>query len=108
MTQPLVVLTTTSTEADAQILAKTLVLEGLVACAQVVRGLESHYRWEGQLCAESECLLILKTLKAHWSALEARIGELHPYKVPEILGLEVERFGASYGAWLSTQVGDRG
>jgi periplasmic divalent cation tolerance protein len=98
-----VVLTTAPDEAVARRLARTLVEERLAACGNVVPMAASIYRWKGALVEEPECLLILKTRAPRLAALFARLREIHPYSVPEILALPVERGHAPYLAWLAEE-----
>ncbi len=95
--------TTVPTEAEAQGLARGLVEARLAACVQVEPGLQSHYRWKGQLQAEPEVRLTVKTLPAARARVEEFIGRYHPYEVPQLLWQELEA-GAAYGAWLAGEL----
>ena len=85
--QPLVVLVTAPSEAVGLDLGRTLVDEHLAACVNVVPGLTSVYLWEGRREETAEALLLIKTRPEGYAALQRRILELHPYSVPEVLGL---------------------
>src|SRR3989442_15778100 len=100
----LVVLTTLATEEDARRLVTALVEERLVACGTLVPGARSIYRWEGELTGEGEGLVGLKTDASKWDALAAAGRARHPYAVPELLGLPVERGLDRYLAWLTSEV----
>jgi periplasmic divalent cation tolerance protein len=104
MTDVMVVLVTAPSEDAAAWLARTLVEERLAACGNVIPGLRSLYRWEGQVQDEPEVLLVLKTTRGHLDALRERVVALHPYKVPEVLALRVEAGSAAYLAWVAEQV----
>lgn len=82
-------------------LAQTLVTEGLAACVNLVPKVRSFYQWEGKLQDDSEVLLIIKTRASRYEALEARVRELHPYAVPEIIALEIQKGQPDYLAWLT-------
>ena len=82
-----VVLITAPNEACAELLARTLVEEKLAACVSVVPGVRSFYRWEGAVQDDAELLLVAKTRSERGPALAARVKELHPYDLPEILEL---------------------
>ncbi len=84
----------------AKKLARALVEERLAACVNLVPDLTSVYRWQGEIVEDGEILLIVKTTEARLEALMARVPELHPYEVPEILALEVEDGHPPYLAWL--------
>lgn len=87
-------------------LGRTLVDERLIACLNVVKGVTSVYRWEGEVCEEAEALGILKTAAARSDAVERRIRELHPYDVPEVLFIPVAAGSPPYVDWVSEQVSD--
>src|SRR5687767_8068656 len=66
-------------------LARTLLQERLIACANLVPGVTSLYRWEGEVQEEDESLVVMKTRSELVPRLIARIPELHPYELPEVL-----------------------
>ena len=101
MTEALVVLVTAPDPEKAAEIARTLVEERLAACGSVVPGLRSIYRWEGRVQDDREALLLLKTTRARFEALRARVLALHPYQVPEVLALPVEAGSAPYLAWIA-------
>lgn len=84
----------------AQTLAETLVTEGLAACVNIVPGLRSVYRWQGELCCDAESILLLKTTVDGYPQLQARLAELHPYEVPEIIAVPVESGLEGYLSWV--------
>ena len=108
MTDVRVVLMTAPDRATAESLAQSLVVERLAACANVVSGLASIYRWEGRVERADEQLLILKTEADRVPALIARAAELHPYEVPEILALPVEAGLAPYLSWVRAETRPEG
>lgn len=85
----------------AQRIAQTLVHEGLAACVNLLPGITSVYRWEGEVQENSELLLLIKTQQARYNALEARIKELHPYQVPEIIAHKIEAGSKDYLDWIA-------
>jgi periplasmic divalent cation tolerance protein len=105
MSEPLVVLITAPDEERAAAIARTLVEERLLACANLVPRVRSIYRWEGKLCDEAETLIIGKTLARRWDALAARLPQLHPSQVPELLALPIRDGSAKYLEWLTASVG---
>ena len=104
MTDALVVLVTAPSAETAAEVARALVEEGLAACGNVVPGLRSIYRWQGQVHDEAEALLVLKTERRLLEALKARLPALHPYQVPELLALPVEGGLAPYLEWIAASV----
>jgi periplasmic divalent cation tolerance protein len=84
----------------AAALARTLVGEGLAACVNIVPGVRSIYRWEGKVQEDDEVLCLVKTRPAVFDRARARILELHPYDVPEILAFAVDDGSPRYLEWL--------
>ncbi len=99
----LVVLTSFGSSTDAREFVRYLVEARLVACGTVVPA-TSIYRWGGQITAEAEVLVVLKTDAARWDALEAAVRERHPYQLPELLALPVERGLGAYLSWVGSEV----
>lgn len=108
--QARMVLSSCASREEAARLARTLVEETLVACATLLPGAESVYRWEGKIETAAETLLLLKTEKKKLPALEARLHALHSYQTPEFLVLPIEAGSQAYLAWLEKagiKAGDR-
>ncbi len=97
-------LVTAPDQETAERLGRTLVEEGLVACANVVPGVVSLYRWDGELQRDEEVLLVLKTTAGRAEAMRARVVEEHPYDVPEVLVLPVVAGHAAYLEWVRDEV----
>ena len=81
-------------------MARTLVSEGLCACVNIVKEVRSIYVYEGRIHDEPVVLCVAKTRQELFSKLEARVRELHPYDVPEILAFTVQEGSAAYLEWL--------
>ncbi|WP_420237392.1 divalent-cation tolerance protein CutA [Telmatobacter bradus] len=94
------VLTSTSSREEAQRLAHALVEEQLAACASILPGAESVYRWQGAIETSAEALLLIKTNAACLDALETRLHALHSYETPEFLVLPLEAGSKGYLQWL--------
>lgn len=103
MTETLVVLVTTPTPERAAEIARVAVEERLAACGNVVTGVRSIYRWEGEIQDDAEALLVLKTTRGRFEALRERVLSLHPYAVPEVIALPVEAGSAPYLAWIAAE-----
>lgn len=101
----LTVLCTVPDPETARRIAQTVVYEGLAACANLLPGITSVYRWQGEVQESQELLLIIKTHQARYGALEARIKELHPYQVPEIIALKIEVGARHYLDWITENTG---
>lgn len=85
----------------ARKLAKEALSANLVACANLVPKLESHYWWQGKIESGAEVLMILKSPKAKLPALERLILSKHPYDTPEFLVLSLNAGSRKYLDWLA-------
>lgn len=94
-----VVATTLPSRESALDVARALVGESLAVCAQAGAGLVSVYRWRGALQEETEVALTLKVREDRREACLARLAQLHPYEVPELLAWPAARVGEAYGRW---------
>src|SRR5688500_12512724 len=100
MSDVLLVLSTAPSADKAAALGRALVEERLAACANIVPGLRSIYRWEGAVQDDAEVLLLLKTTRDRFPALRDRLLALHPYQVAEVLALDVEAGASRYLDWV--------
>jgi periplasmic divalent cation tolerance protein len=100
-----IVLTTLGADADATVIARTLVEERLAACVNILPNITSVYRWQGQVEQSSEQQLVIKTTVDAIDRLEARLRQLHPYEVPEFLVIRADSASATYLAWVGESVG---
>ncbi|MDD5033529.1 MAG: divalent-cation tolerance protein CutA [Methylococcaceae bacterium] len=85
----------------AESLARFLVEEHLAACVNILPGLTSVYSWEGRIASEREALLLIKTEAEAYSRLELRLRDRHPYELPEIIAVSIERGLPDYLQWIS-------
>jgi periplasmic divalent cation tolerance protein len=101
----LIVFITAPSVEDAERIGGVLVEERLAACVNVLGGVRSIYRWEGAIERDDEVLMIVKTEDAAFDRLQARVLELHPYDVPEIVGLQPQHISDGYRRFLEENVG---
>ncbi len=87
--------------------ARRLVEEKLAACANILPGLQSIYTWEGSVTEASEVLCLFKVTRDGYPALARRLAELHPYEVPEIIGLSVAEGLPAYLGWVAQECVER-
>lgn len=101
--------TTWPDAAQAEQAAHTLVSEGLCACANILPGMTSVYRWQGATETATEAVMILKTTLAMAAVLIERVGALHPYQEPCVVGFDIDDGASAPGflGWISQTVGNR-
>ena len=102
------VLTTVPDREVGEEIVRTLVEERLIACGNLLSGIVSIYRWEGRVTAEGEVLVLMKVREESVGRVFDRVSELHPYAVPELVELSVERVSEAYRRWVieSTEVSE--
>ena len=101
-----IVLSTVPDEELGRRLARTLVEERLAACVNVSPAVTSFYWWGGKIVEDREFILLIKTKASVLDRLEARLKELHSYKVPEFIALPVAAGSAEYLGWLDAETRD--
>jgi periplasmic divalent cation tolerance protein len=101
MRDPIVVLVTCGSEEEALKIANALVEARLTACVNLIAPIRSIYRWEGKIWDEKEWLLIIKTQKHRFEALEKKVRTLHSYSVPEIISLPITQGSTAYLDWIN-------
>jgi periplasmic divalent cation tolerance protein len=84
----------------AKKLATTLVKERLAACVNIVPGMRSIYRWQGNVETAGEVLMIIKARAADYPRIEKRLRALHPYELPEILAVGIQNGLDAYLRWI--------
>ena len=91
----------------ARELARAALSARLVACANLVPGIESHYWWQGKLTKAREILIVFKTSRRLLKGLEALVLTLHPYDTPEIVEVALTRGTTRYLDWIEESVSVR-
>lgn len=97
-----IVLVTAPSLKIARTLARTALKARLVACANLIQKLESHYWWQGKIERSSEFLILFKTTAAHVKSLEKLILAEHPYDTPEFVVLDIRSGNQRYLNWIET------
>lgn len=87
------------TKEEAETMARELVEDGLIACANVTN-VESIYRWDNEIQDEKESLLLGKTREENKDEVKARLEADHPYDVPAIVFYEAKDSSEKYNRWL--------
>lgn len=96
----LIVLTTTSNIASAEILAQKIVNAKLAACVQILPQMRSIYFWQGKVQNEPEHMLVIKTIPERFNDLREFIVANHSYDTPEVTAIETDKVSSRYNSWL--------
>jgi len=99
----LLVLTNLPDRATAEKLAEALVRKRVAACVNILAPCRSVYRWKGAVQHDEEHPVLIKTTRERYAALEAAIREAHPYELPEIVAVPIERGLPAYLAWVAAE-----
>ena len=99
----LVILVTAVNQEEAVKIGEGMVNAKLAACANILPGIHSIYRWKGKVVKAQEVLLILKSTKLRYRALEKAIKAMHTYETPEIIALPVKDGLNQYIGWVCSQ-----
>ena len=95
---------TTKDRDQALAIGRALVEERLAACVNVTGGMTSIYRWDGEICTDDEAVLIAKTSAGKFSALSARVKQLHTYTCPCVVSIPITGGSEEYLGWLAEQI----
>jgi periplasmic divalent cation tolerance protein len=104
MYNPIIILTTASSDKEAEIIGSKLINNKLAACVNIIPNIKSIYRWEGKINKDSEYLLIIKTVKRAEEDVFENIRKLHSYDTPEMISIPITGGEKSYLNWLSKSV----
>ena len=107
MNEIIVLCTVDSAELGERI-ATALVEAREAACVNIISGVRSVYRWEGQLCRDAELLLIIKSDAEKFEAVRERLRRMHTYQVPEVIAIPLTAGDADYLKWLRAALNESG
>lgn len=102
-THVVIILVTAPNLAVARRLVRAALEQRLIACANIIPRIESHYWWQGNLESSKEVLLVMKSRKPLLSKLESVIQTLHPYETPEFVVLSLMAGSRRYLKWLNCE-----
>ena len=100
----IVILITTKDKKEASKIAQGLLEAKLIACANIISGVQSLFWWQGKIDSAQEVLLVLKTKKILFKKLSAQVKSLHSYKTPEIISLPIINGSKDYLEWINSSV----
>jgi len=99
-TSYILVLVTTKDFKEAETISKELLKQKLIACANIVNPVVSHFHWSGKICKSEECMMIMKSRGDLFPKISERVKALHSYEVPEIIALPIVSGSIDYLAWI--------
>lgn len=95
--------TTTDTKQDANRIAHKLLNEKVAACVQVLGPISSTYRWKRKIERSSEWLCLIKARRKDYGRVESIIRKIHPYELPEVLGVPILDGSRDYLGWMTKE-----
>ena len=98
----IVVLVTAKDRKEADKISRGLLEAKLVACANILNGVRSLFRWQGKVDSSSEVLMVLKTKKVLFKKIVAKVRSLHSYQTPEIIALPIVVGSEDYLDWINS------
>ena len=97
----IVIFVTVQDAAQADKIAGKLAADKLIACANIVPGIRSIFRWKGKVDRAQEVLLVLKSRRRHFPSIVKTVKALHSYDVPEIIALPIVEGSKDYLNWIT-------
>jgi periplasmic divalent cation tolerance protein len=98
----IIVLVTTANRKEAETITQKLLEKKLIACANIIDPVASHFHWAGKTEKTQECLILMKSRKDLFNEIAETVKAMHSYEVPEILALPVVAGSKDYLDWLDS------
>jgi len=98
-----VILVTVSSEEEAKKITASLLEKKFAACVNLVKDIESIYRWKGKISNEKEVLMLIKTRKKLFKSVEEEVKKIHSYELPEIIALPIISGSKDYLYWIDSE-----
>ena len=105
MDRAILVYTTWPSIVEAEKAGHALIERRLAACVNILPGMISLYRWQGEIERGQEAVMIIKTRASHAEAVRAAVKDLHSYQTPAIVVIAAESVDADYLAWMFAETG---
>ncbi len=103
MSKYIEIITTTSTKNDAENITNVLMNKRLASCVQIKGPIESTYWWKNEIAKAEEWQCIIKTKKKLYKKIEKEVLSIHPYEVPEIIGIPIVTGYEKYLKWIDKE-----
>ncbi len=100
----IIIMVTTASKQEAENIAQKLLEEKLIACANIIGPVSSHFHWSGKIEQAEEYLLLMKSNQDLFNDVAAEVKALHSYEVPEILALPIFKGSKGYLDWLRSSL----
>jgi len=101
-TSYIVILITTKDKKEANKIAQGLLQDKLIACANIIGGIQSLFWWQGKIDSSKEILLVLKSKKSLFKKIFAKVKSLHSYQNPEIIAMPIVDGSKEYLNWIDS------
>ena len=88
----------------AKKITNALLRKRLVACVNIIKGIDSFFWWQGKIDKATECLLVIKTRKKLFPQVRRLVTSLHPYEVPEIISISAQDISLKFSRWLDGSI----
>lgn len=98
-----VILCNVPDEETGRAIANALLARRLAACVNLLPGVQSIYRWQGAIQEAREVTMVIKTVASRYQEIEQTIRSLHPYELPEIIGLPISDGLTAYMDWVNAE-----
>ncbi|MDP3790795.1 MAG: divalent-cation tolerance protein CutA [Candidatus Omnitrophota bacterium] len=89
---------------EARKIVNRLLAKKLVACANIVSGIESKFWWKAKIDSAKEVLIVMKTRRSNFKKIETEVKKMHSYEVPEIIAIPIIAGSKDYLDWISRTV----
>lgn len=106
MADEIVVYITVSSSEEAERISRGLLEERLIACANIVPGITSLFHWKGEICKETELLIIAKSRGGLFTDIVSLVKRFHSYTVPEIISMPIMYGSDDYLKWIRETTGE--
>jgi len=103
-TRYVVILVTAKDKKEAERIARGLLEARLIACANIIEGVQSLFWWQGKIDESREVMLMIKTKKSCFKKVSVTIKSLHSYQTPEIIALPIVEASQDYLGWINASV----
>ena len=100
MDKYIIIFSTVPTKDAGNEIADKLIGEELAACVNIIPGIESIYKWKGDICRESELLLVIKSRESLFDSIKEKILSMHPYELPEVVSFQISDGHDQYLKWI--------